>query len=177
MISSAQMIFAYLASAISILALLAVNMKNPVHSVLMVLIMFFHMAGMYLTLNAEFLAAVQVIVYAGAVLVLYLFVLFLVNLKTEVHIERFISSHKLGMSLAVGIWLLLLAGQQSFRLGFPGRWSVDAIREATHTKALGTELLTNFALPFEITGIVLLVAVIGGIFLAKNEKAREIRER
>lgn len=172
MISSAQMIFAYLACAISVLALLAVNMRNPVHSVLMVLVMFFHMAGLYLTLNAEFLAAVQVIVYAGAVLVLYLFVVFLVNLKTEVRIERFISSRTLGMSLAVTLWLLLLAGQHSFRLGFPGSWTVAAIREATHTKAMGTELLTNFALPFEITGLILLVAVIGGIFLAKSEKTR-----
>ncbi len=171
MISSAQMIFAYLACAISVLALLAVNMRNPVHCVLMVLVMFFHMAGLYLTLNAEFLAAVQVIVYAGAVLVLYLFVVFLVNLKTEIRVERFISSHKLGMSLAVALWLLLLAAQHSFRLGIPGKWTIAAIREATHTKALGIELLTNFALPFEITGIILLVAVIGAIFLAKNEKA------
>lgn len=172
MISSAQMIFAYLACAIGVLALLAVNMRNPVHSVLMVLVMFFHMAGLYLTLNAEFLAAVQVIVYAGAVLVLYLFVIFLVNLKAEIRIERFISSHKLGISLAAALWLLLLAAQHSFRLGIPGKWTVAAIREATHTKALGTELLTDFALPFEITGIILLVAVVGGIFLAKSEKTR-----
>lgn len=172
MISAAQMIFAYLALAIIVLALLAVNARNPVHSVLMVLVMFFHMAGLYLTLNAEFLAAVQVIVYAGAVLVLYLFVVFLVNLKTEMRVARFIPSHKLGMSLALILWLLLLAAQQSFKLGIPGKWSIAAIKEATHTKALGTELLTDFALPFEITGIILLVAVVGGIFLAKNEKPR-----
>jgi len=82
-----QIFFCYCAVMIIGTGLLAITMKNPVHSVLMVLVLFFHMAGLYLTLQAEFLAAVQIIVYAGAILVLYLFVLFLVSLREEIRIN------------------------------------------------------------------------------------------
>ncbi|HXX53335.1 MAG TPA: NADH-quinone oxidoreductase subunit J, partial [Thermodesulfovibrionales bacterium] len=70
-------IFCYLAAAISILSVLVITRRNPVHSVITMVLLFFHIAGLYLTLNAEFLAAVQVIVYAGAILVLFLFVILL----------------------------------------------------------------------------------------------------
>ena len=86
-----QLLFLYCALVIIGTALLSVRFKNPVYSVLAVLVLFFHMAGLYLLLNAEFLAAIQIIVYAGAILVLYLFVLFLVNLKQEVKVERGLS--------------------------------------------------------------------------------------
>ncbi|TLY36418.1 MAG: NADH-quinone oxidoreductase subunit J, partial [Nitrospirae bacterium] len=75
--------FYYLAGVIILTALLVVALRNPIYSVLSLLIMFFHVAGLYVTLHAEFLAAVQVIVYAGAILVLYLFVVMLLNVKRE----------------------------------------------------------------------------------------------
>jgi NADH-quinone oxidoreductase subunit J len=170
MITLPQIIFGYFAFAILVLSGMAVNNRNPVHSVLLVLLMFFHIAGVYLMLNAEFLAAVQVIVYAGAILVLYLFVLFLVNLREEVVGERFVKNHASAAVFTVGIFATLVAGIQSFKLGPKDEWTIEAIKSATHTKALGQEIFTNYMLPFEIAGTILLVAVIGAMVLVRREK-------
>ena len=164
-----KFIFLYCALAIITAALCAVRFRNPVHSVLAVLVLFFHMAGLYLLLNAEFLAAVQIIVYAGAVLVLYLFVVFLVNIKQEINIERFVANHNISIGISFLVFVMLLIGSRSFVLGPHGKWTTDAIRQVTHTKAIGTEIFTSYILPFEIVALVLLVAVIGGILLAKQE--------
>lgn len=169
MISLPQIIFCYFAAAILTLSGMAVTLRNPVHCVLLVLLMFFHMAGIYLTLNAEFLAAVQIIVYAGAILVLYLFVVFLVNLKTDARTPRLNTSRPIGGVIALLLFALLLYGIPSFKLGTPGKWSMAALREVGNTKALGIELFTTYLLPFEITGIILLVAVVGGIVLARRD--------
>ena len=86
---TAQAIFYYMAAASVVSALLAVTRRNPVHSMLWVLALFLHMAGMFLLLDAEFLAAVQVIVYAGAILIFYLFVVMLLDLPDEEARPRF----------------------------------------------------------------------------------------
>ncbi len=78
-----QVFFGYFAAIIMVTSVLVVALRNPIYSALSLLIMFFHVAGLYVTLHAEFLAAVQVIVYAGAILVLYLFVVMLQNVKRE----------------------------------------------------------------------------------------------
>lgn len=169
MISLPQIIFCYFAAAIITLSGMAVTLRNPVHCVLLVLLMFFHMAGVYLTLNAEFLAAVQIIVYAGAILVLYLFVVFLVNLKANAPTQRLNTSQPIGGAIAALLFALLLYGIPSFKLGTPGKWTVATLQQVGNTKALGIELFTTYLLPFEITGIILLVAVVGGIVLARRE--------
>ncbi len=173
----AKFIFLYCALVIIASALLAVRFRNPVHSVLAVLVLFFHMAGLYLLLNAEFLAAVQIIVYAGAILVLYLFVVFLVNIKQEIHIERFVANHNISIAISLLVFVMLMVGTRSFFLGTHGKWTVDAILKVTHTKALGTEIFTSYILPFEIVALVLLVAVIGGILLAKQERQGTVAGR
>jgi NADH-quinone oxidoreductase subunit J len=165
-----QFFFGYCALMIIASGILAISLRNPVHSVLMVLVLFFHMAGLYLTLNAEFLAAVQIIVYAGAILVLYLFVLFLVSLREELHLDAFVPGAWLGRIIAVGLAVGLLYVIPAFTLGEKGTWSVSAIRELTHTKALGQELYSAYLLPFEIAGLILLVALIGGLVLARREE-------
>jgi NADH-quinone oxidoreductase subunit J len=166
-----QLFFIYCALMIVVSGILAVSLRNPVHCVLMVLVLFFHMAGLYLTLNAEFLAAVQIIVYAGAVLVLYLFVLFLVSLREELHMEAFIPNPWLGRVIATGLALALLSVLPSFTTGAKGVWSVEAVRELTHTVALGQEMYSTYLLPFEIAGLILLVALIGGLVLARRDDA------
>src|SRR5262249_61696557 len=80
--------FFYFALIIAAASVLVVALHNPIYSTLALLIMFFHVAGLYVTLHAEFLAAVQIIVYAGAILVLYLFVVMLLNLKQDVRYHR-----------------------------------------------------------------------------------------
>ncbi|HFQ88485.1 MAG TPA: NADH-ubiquinone/plastoquinone oxidoreductase chain 6 [Desulfobulbus sp.] len=162
--------FCYCAVVITGTGLLAVTLRNPVHSVLMVLILFFHMAMLYLSLGAEFLAAVQVIVYAGAILVLYLFVLFLVSLKEELRMPRFVSSAWLGRLIAGGLAACLLYILPVFSTGARGNWPAERVREITPTRALATEMYSASVLPFEIAGLILLVAVIGGLLLARREK-------
>jgi NADH-quinone oxidoreductase subunit J len=166
-----QFFFGYCALMIIASGILAISLRNPVHSVLMVLVLFFHMAGLYLTLNAEFLAAVQIIVYAGAILVLYLFVLFLVSLREELHLDAFVPGAWLGRIIAAGLAVGLLYVIPTFTLGEKGVWSVSAIRELTHTKALGQEMYSTYLLPFEIAGLILLIALIGGLVLARREEA------
>ncbi|WP_448871676.1 NADH-quinone oxidoreductase subunit J family protein [Desulfobulbus propionicus] len=165
-----QLFFIYCALMIICSGILAISLRNPVHCVLMVLVLFFHMAGLYLTLNAEFLAAVQIIVYAGAVLVLYLFVLFLVSLREELHMDAFIPSPWLGRAIATGLALALLSALPSFTLGAKGTWTVDSVRELTHTVVMGQEMYSNYLLPFEIAGLILLVALIGGLVLARRDQ-------
>src|SRR5215470_14783058 len=80
--------FLYFAFAITATSALVVAFRNPIYSALSLLIMFFHVAGLYVTLHAEFLAAVQIIVYAGAILVLYLFVVMLLNIKQDDRYHR-----------------------------------------------------------------------------------------
>lgn len=165
-----QIFFMYCALMIIASGILAISLRNPVHCVLMVLVLFFHMAGLYLTLNAEFLAAVQIIVYAGAILVLYLFVLFLVSLREELRLDAFIPSVWLGRTIAAGLAGALLYAIGGFGLGEKGHWPVEAVRELTHTKVIGQELYSTYLLPFEIAGLILLVALIGGLVLARREE-------
>lgn len=158
--------FWYSAFVIVLCGILAISLRNPVHSVLAVLVLFFHMAGLYLLLQAEFLAAVQIIVYAGAILVLYLFVLFLVNLKEELKLSAFVPGVWLGRSIAAGLFALLIWMLPSFTSGVKGNWPSAAVSQAGHTKALGGELFTTYLIPFEIAGLILLVALVGSLVLA-----------
>lgn len=176
MISVEQLLFCYFATAIVVSGALAVTLRNPVHSVLLVLVLFFHMAGIYLTLSAEFLAAVQMVVYAGAVLVLYLFVLFLINLKDEIRPDRnFIRIKPRWAVISIVVLVSLLLAVRSFSL-----WQTEDAAGTTawvgaSTKALGLELFRNYLLPFEITGIILLVAVVGGMVLARREDSPDAK--
>lgn len=165
-----QIVFLYCALVILVTGLLAVNFKNPVYSVLSVLVLFFHMAGLYLLLNAEFLAAIQIIVYAGAILVLYLFVIFLVNLRQEITVERFIANHRFSTVASICLGLCLLMVIPSFQLGAKGDYPVERIEQLTHTKAMGFELYSTYILPFEVAGLILLIAVIGGLVLARKDR-------
>ena len=109
-LDTAQAAFYYLAAASVASAILAVTRKNPVHSMLWVLALFLHVAGIFLLLGAEFLAAVQVIVYAGAILVFYLFVLMLLDLPGEEARPRFAKHWPLaaagGLGFVALIWLV-----------------------------------------------------------------------
>jgi NADH-quinone oxidoreductase subunit J len=163
-----EFIFGYLAIAIVFLSLRVVWSNNAIHSVLWMLVMFFHIAGLYLLLNAEFLAAIQVIVYAGAILVLFLFVVMLLNLREEVRTEQFVDGWPVGLSLTVAILIVLTIGIGGFVKGFTGNWGVEAIAETTHTKALGRVLYTEYLLPFEIASLILLVGIVGAVVLAKK---------
>jgi NADH-quinone oxidoreductase subunit J len=164
----AEAVFAYLAAAIIILSILVITRRNPVHSVITVLLLFFHIAALYLTLNAEFLAAIQVIVYAGAILVLFLFVMLLLNLREELVVSRYIGPWPLGLMAALGLLFMIMLSLRSFISGPKGQITAAVIKAGTHTKVLGKILFMEYLYPFEIVSMILLVAIIGAIVLAKK---------
>jgi NADH-quinone oxidoreductase subunit J len=162
-----QFFFYYLAVAGITSAVLVVGLRNPVHCGLALLSLLFHIAGFFILLNAEFIAAVQIIIYAGAILVLYLFVLMLLNLKTE---ERFLHRR-----YAFWLFFALLAAGQSFLLllrspfaGRPGDMTPEKVTQFSNAYSIGITLFNEYFLPFEIIGVFLLGAIIGAIVLAKD---------
>lgn len=163
-----QIFFAYLAISIIGASIFIITRKNPVHSVLGMLFMFIHVGALYLFLNAEFLAAVQVIVYAGAILVLFLFAIMILNIKEELRTELFIGSWVMAIPVVAGLVIMLLLGLRAVKPGYIGTHSIEYIRTMTHTKAFGKELFMNYLLPFEVVSLILLVAIVGAIVISKR---------
>jgi NADH-quinone oxidoreductase subunit J len=160
--------FYYFALIIAGSSLLVVALRNPIYSALALLIMFFHVAGLYVTLHAEFLAAVQVIVYAGAILVLYLFVVMLLNLKQDDRYHRqWPMAAVVGATLAVeAVMLTWLKGRTSPPMPTSQGSAVEGLG---NTEALGDVLYSTYLFPFEVASLILLVAMIGAIVLAKKD--------
>ena len=179
---AAQAIFYYMAAASVVSALVAVTRRNPVHSMLWVLALFLHVAGIFLLLGAEFLAAVQVIVYAGAILIFYLFVVMLLDLPGEEARPRF-GKHWLlaavaGLSFAALAWLAQvempdLIGPDPIETGLePAAAQVAAeVPPQGSLREIGEALFGPFALPFEMASLVLLAAIVGAVVLARRRGA------
>ena len=163
-----KLFFAYFAFAIVLLSILVITRKNPIHSVLWMLLLFFHIASLYLFLNAEFLAAVQIIVYAGGILVLFLFVVTLVNIREELRIARFSGAWPTALTFAIALFIVLFLSIRAFIAAPPGEYTIELIEEETHTRVFGRLLYTDFLFPFEIVALILFVAIIGAVFLAKK---------
>jgi NADH-quinone oxidoreductase subunit J len=162
--------FYYLAVATIASAILAVTRRNPIHSMLWVLALLVHVAGVFLLAGAEFLAAVQVIVYAGAILVFYLFVFMLVDVPSETAAARFSAHWPLcvgaGMVFAALAWYVRVPG-----LELPAT-RATAAPPSGNLEAVGSALFTRFALPFEILSLVLLAAIVGAVVVAKRKTER-----
>ncbi|RJQ38325.1 MAG: NADH-ubiquinone/plastoquinone oxidoreductase chain 6 [Nitrospiraceae bacterium] len=167
-----ELFFGYFAAVIVFLSVIVITRRNPVHSVMWMLLLFFHIAGLYLFLNAEFIAAIQIIVYAGAILVLFLFVLLLLNLREELRAKRFVGAWPAGLFVTSALLVIILSVLKSFVPGPAGKYSIEFIKQETHTKALGKLLYTDFLFPFEIASLVLLVAIIGAMVLAKRKTGK-----
>jgi NADH-quinone oxidoreductase subunit J len=166
---SAHAIFYYMAVASVASAVLAVTRKNPVHSMLWVLALFMHVAGIFLLLNAEFLAAVQVIVYAGAILIFYLFVVMLLDLPSEEHQARF--GRHWPVAALVAATFAVLAWPTTLPIDSTERTAEVAAAEESskgNLHEMGEALFGPFALPFEIASLVLLAAIVGAVVLAKK---------
>ena len=148
-------------------ASLVVALRNPIYSALSLLVMFFHVAGLYVTLHAEFLAAIQIIVYAGAILVLYLFVVMLLNVKRD---ERY--NQQGTVALFLGVVLLteavLLAVSRGFTVATPDPGLEGVAKAVGNTESIGEVLYSTYLFPFEIASLILLVAMIGAVILSKK---------
>ncbi|MAF64096.1 MAG: NADH-quinone oxidoreductase [Planctomycetes bacterium] len=168
--SPAQAAFYYMAVVSVASALLAVTRRSPVHSMLWVLALFLHVAGIFLLLGAEFLAAVQVIVYAGAILIFYLFIVMLLDLPGEAARPRFGRHWPLaalaGLS-GVGLAWAARTGQ----LGAPASAEAAGDTPLGAVAEIGRALLGPFALPFELASVVLLAAIVGAVVLARGRNA------
>jgi NADH-quinone oxidoreductase subunit J len=166
-----SVLFFYFAVVIVSTAILVVGSRKPVSSALALLVMFFHVAGLFVLLDAEFIAAVQIIVYAGAILVLYLFVVMLLNVRTDEGYHR-----QVLIGVVAGFAILVEAAFILFRSGFAGRAApaaspagvVPSAAVPGNTEAIGRVLYTTYLFPFEVASLILLVAMIGAIILAKK---------
>lgn len=161
-------IFFYFAGVIVATAGFVVALRNPVYSALALLVMFFHVAGLFVTLHAEFLAIIQILVYAGAILVLYLFVVMLLNLKRE---ERFHHQFLVGVFLCVVLFgeavLLFLKGHTT--LGQAGGAASPPVELTQgNTESIGELLFSTYLFPFEVASLILLVAMVGAVILTKK---------
>ena len=163
-----QIAFYYLAAASIASAMLAITRSNPIHSMLWVLALFLHVAGIFVLVGAQFLAAVQVIVYAGAILVFYLFFLMLLDLPSETAGRRFGAHWPLAAAAGAIFTFLVLRGYEP-GLAPPRQVVITESAPTPNVAAVGTALFTEFALPFEIVSLVLLVAIVGAVVVARRK--------
>jgi NADH-quinone oxidoreductase subunit J len=150
-------------------ALYVVTSKNPIHSVLALILTFFSISAHYILLNAQFLAIVNLMVYAGAIMVLFLFVLMLLNLDKN---SEPVKSNLWGISAAICAGLLLVIITASFQKAGLAVMKSSAV-DIGLVKNLGRVLMTEYLVPFELTGILFISAMVGAVLLAKRDKKSE----
>ena len=168
-----QFVFWLLAAWVTFFAVFTITRKNPVTAVMSLVATFFGLAGIYATLSAHFLAVLQVLVYAGAIMVLFLFVVMLLNAPHEetrhdeqMHRPPRRGAMRLGavlaLALAVELWWALVKGAET---GVFGNAAVSSVA------SIGRMLFTDYSFPFEVTSILILVAMVGAVVLARREPA------
>jgi NADH-quinone oxidoreductase subunit J len=151
-------------------AFLMVLQKNPVKSVLFMIVNFFCLAVIYLLLHAQFIAIVQILVYAGAIMVLFLFVIMLLNLGDETLLKEKANYRKTIAYILSGVILIeLVIGIAGPLNSSQGKISADAVRLGS-VEGIGAALFQNYILPFEAVSILLLAAIVGVVVLAKKRK-------
>lgn len=158
-------IFYVLAAFSVITALLVVFSKNPVHSVLYLILTFFGIAAQYLMMSAEFLAVVQIIVYAGAIMVLFLFVLMLLNLNKENEPQKSNLVKSIATIAGGSLLLIMVISLHNAQLIASQTEAVDG-----SAKALGILLFKDYVVPFEIASILFIAAMVGAVLLGKSSK-------
>lgn len=150
-------------------AILVVTCKNPINSALSLIMTFFCLATYYVMLDAPFMAAVQVMVYAGAIMVLMVFTIMLLNIRvdaTKKHSHKIVVGSIIGFFTFINIAFVIIKSRAALPTG---PYSADIIKSVGHTELVGREIFTSFLLPFEITSILLLVALVGAVILAKKK--------
>ena len=170
-----QLVLFYIFAAIAVFsAILVITRRNVIHSAAFLGATLFAVAGIFLTLHAEFLAGVQVIVYVGGILVLFVFVIMLIAVERSVHERQYnrqwtialVTSAILIIEIAYGLY----RGRDSFNLP---QVVPPAVSAAGNSEQVGTALYTVYLLPFEIASILLLVAIVGAVVLAKKRTPAE----
>lgn len=163
---SLHVILFWILAVIAILSAIGVVVaRNPVHSVLLLIVTFFDIAGLYILLNAQFLAVVHIIVYAGAIMVLFLFVLMLMNLNASGEPQKNNLIKFAGVISGGLLLVVLVAALRKADVGMLPQGATDI----GLVKNLGRTLFKDFVLPFEVSSILFLSAMIGAIVIGKKE--------
>ena len=173
----AELVFYCLAAIAVAGAVGVIAFRSPVHAALSLLGTFLAIAGLFVLQHAEFLAAVQILVYAGGIMVLFLFVIMLVNVRTIPQEPQYLArlapvaagvAIVLAALVGVGLWAAVRGGPVS-----PAALTAVQGQAAGNTEAVGWSLYRDYLLPFEVVSVVLLVAMIGAIVMGRKEPGRE----
>jgi NADH-quinone oxidoreductase subunit J len=166
---AAQLLF-FLLAVVSIAAGLGMLLsRNPVSSALWLVLNLFCIAGLYLTLHAQFIAVVQILVYAGAIMVLFLFVIMLLNLDALPQVKEIEWKKVIGFVLAMGVLAILCYVIASSLNILPTHISMESAYESGLAASLAEVLFSRYALPLEIIGVLLLAATIGAVMIARRK--------
>jgi len=163
-----QLAIFFVLAALAVLGALSLIMqRHPIHSALSLIVVMISLAGLYLLMGAEFVAAVQIIVYGGAIMVLFVFVIMLLNAGVEERTNVSKLAGIAGIPLAVALLGFLAVVIARSNAGADAGWQSGAL---ANTKEISMMLFREFVYPFELTSFLILVAILGAIVLAQREK-------
>ena len=170
-----QLTFYIFSSVILLSALMVISARNPVHSVLFLILAFLNAAGIFVILHAEFLAMILIIVYVGAVAVLFLFVVMMLDIKTTIEKSNILQYLPIGLFIGFVFIAELVIVLINTKLELSNMQilsnPLNKFAELSNTKAIGSVLYTDYILHFQLAGVILLIAMIGSIVLTLRERA------
>ncbi len=172
----------YLFAAVTVAAgVMVISARNPVHSVLFLILAFFNSAGLFVLMGAEFLAMILIVVYVGAVAVLFLFVVMMLDINFVALREGFLqylpAGGLIGLILLAELVLVIGGWSIEAEIAVPASAPIPAPAELSNTEALGGVLYTRYAYLFQAAGIILLIAMVGSIVLTHRVRAGVKKQR
>lgn len=165
-----ELIFFYIFAILAVSSAIAViSLRNPVHSAVFLMVCFLQVAAIFILLRSPFLAAVQVFVYVGAVMVLFLFAVMVLDLGKERFGEHLHHQSPMAIIIIIGLIFVMGLGLAKARLDAPiGKYTEEAMLK--NTEVMGELLYTKYVFPFEVVSLLLLIALIGAIVLVMKER-------
>lgn len=170
-IQVSHLFFLAFASLAVVAAFNVILQRNPIYSAVGLIVVMCSLAGLFLTLSAEFIAAIQIIVYAGAIMVLFVFVIMLLNIREE---DAKADRQKYLKFLAAPLFLALIGVVMAALKTIGNPAASETVPGSVQTVAEG--MFTNYLLPFEATSVLILMAIVGSMLLARRENAEEANE-
>ena len=169
---AATLVFYFLATVTTVGAISVVALPNPMYCVFSLIVTFLGLAGLFLSLNAQFVAIVQIIVYASAIMMLFLFVIMLINLDKEEKKDLKIPFQKLlGIVFGLFVFLVLIIVLKDMNISsqIKGVFTPQYIDKVGNTQLIGQLLLSKYLLPFQTMGVLLFVGIIGAVVLGRKK--------
>ena len=175
-----EILFFLFATIAVVAALNVILQRNPIYCAIGLIVTLCSLAGLFLTLSAQFIAAIQIIVYAGAIMVLFVFTIMLLNVRSE---EAKVDRQKFLRWLAVPLFLALL-GEVYYVVRtvnnpppqIPATGTAPPVEILGTVESIGREMFTSYLLPFEATSVLILMAIVGAMLLARREKTSDVIE-